>query len=63
MKGIIHFNSKKLNQQNDLPTKIVKENKDVAGFFLQHNFNKLFSASAFLQANIYVDVTTVQKNR
>lgn len=68
MKGISNVNSKKMIQQNDiqqndLPTKLVNENKDVTGYLLQHNFHKLSSASAFTQASIYVDLTTIHRKK
>ena len=38
LKELEKLDSKKTSQFNDIPVKVIKENKDVA-FFIHHNFN------------------------
>ena len=46
---------------NDIPVKVIKENKDIATFLIHHNFNNSFSSSTFPTALKYTDVRPVFK--
>ena len=47
---------------NDIPAKVIKENKDIVAFFIHHNFNNSLSSSTFPTALKYADVKPVFKN-
>ena len=44
---------------NDIPVKVIKENKDIVVFFIHHNFNNSLSSSTFPTALKYADVKPV----
>ena len=46
---------------NDIPVKVIKENKDIVAFFIHHNFNNSLSSSTFPTALKYADVKPVFK--
>ena len=47
---------------NDIPVKVIKENKDIVAFFLYiNNFNNSLSSSIFPTALKYADVKLVSK--
>ena len=46
---------------NDIPVKVIKENKDIIAFFIHHNFNNSLSSSTFPTALKYADVKPVFK--
>ena len=52
---------KKTSQMNDIPVKVIKENKDIVAFFIYHNFNNSLSSSTFPTALKYADVKPVFK--
>ena len=41
---------------NDIPVKVIKENKDIVAFFIHHNFNNSLSSSTFPTSLKYADV-------
>ena len=43
------------------PVKVVKENKDIVAFLINHNFNSSLSSSTFPTALKYADVNPVFK--
>ena len=59
LKELEKLDSKKTSQMNDIPVKIIKENKDIAAFFIHHNFNNSLSSSTFPTAFKYADVKPV----
>ena len=50
---------KKTSQMNDIPVKVIKENKDIVAFFIHHNFNNSLSSSTFPTALKYADFKPV----
>ena len=46
---------------NDIPVKVIKENKDIVAFFIHHNFNNSLSSSIFSTALKYADIKPVSK--
>ena len=52
---------KKTSQVNDIPVKVIKENKDIVAFFIHHNFNNSLSSSTFPIALKHADVKLVLK--
>ena len=46
---------------NDIPIKVIKENKDIVAFFIHHNFNNSLSSSTFPTMLKYADVKPVFK--
>ena len=49
------------SQVNDIPVKVIKENKDIIASFVYHNFNNSLSGSNFPTALKYTDVKPVLK--
>ena len=49
-----------MSQVNNIPVKVIKENKDIA-FFIHHNFNNSLSSTTFPTALKYADVKPVFK--
>ena len=49
----------KTSQVNDIPVKVIKENKDIVAFFINHNFSNSSSSSTFPTALKYADVKLV----
>ena len=39
LKELEKLDPKKTSQMNDIPVKVIKENKDIVAFFIHHNFN------------------------
>ena len=56
LKELEKLDRKKTSQLNDIPVKVIKENKDIVAFFIYHNFNKSLSSSTFPTALKYEDV-------
>ena len=52
---------KKPSQVNDIPVKVIKENKDIIAFFIHYNFDNSLSSSTFPTALKYADVKPVFK--
>ena len=46
---------------DDIPVKLIKENKDIVAFFIHHNFNNSLSSSTFPIALKYAFVKPVFK--
>ena len=46
---------------NDIPVKVIKENKDIVAFFTHRNFSNSLSSSSFPTTLKYADVKTVKK--
>ena len=46
---------------NDIPVKVIKENKGIVAFFMHHNFNNSSSSSTFPNALKYADVKAIFK--
>ena len=61
LKDLEKLDPKKTSQMNDIPVKVIKENKDIVAFFIHHNFNNSLSSSAFPTALKYADVKAVFK--
>ena len=49
LKELEKLDPKKTSQMNDTPLKIIKENKDIVGFFIHHNFNNSLSSSTIFR--------------
>ena len=52
---------KETSQMNDIPVKVIKENKDIVTFFIHYNFDNSLSSSTFPTALKYADVKPVFK--
>ena len=52
---------RKVSQKTDIPVRIIKENIDIASYFLYHNFNSSLSCSNFPTSMKYAEVTPVHK--
>ena len=61
LKELEKLDPKKESQMNDIPVKVIKENKDIVAFFIHHNFNNSLSSSTFPNALKYADVKPVFK--
>ena len=46
---------------NDIHVKVIKENKDIIAFLINHDFNNSLSSSAFPTALKYADVRPIFK--
>ena len=56
LKELEKLDPKKASQVNDIIIKVIKENKDIAAFFMDHNFNNSWSSSTFHTALNYANV-------
>ena len=61
LKELEKLDPKKTSQMNDIPVKVIKENKDIVAFFIHHNFNNSLSSCTFSTALKYADVKPVFK--
>ena len=52
---------KKASQVNDIPVKVIKENKDIVAFFIHYNLSNLLSSFTSPTALKYADVKPVFK--
>ena len=52
---------RKISQKTDIPVRIIKENIDIASYFLYHTFNNSLSCSTFPAAMKYAEVTPIHK--
>ena len=55
------LDTKKTSQMNNIPVKVIKENKDIVALFIHHNFNNSLSSPTFPTALKYPDVKPVFK--
>ena len=62
LKELEKLDPKKTSQMNEITVKVIKENKDIAAFFIHDNFNNSLSSSTFPSALKYADVNPVSKN-
>ena len=61
LKELEKLDPKKTSQMNNIPVKVIKENKDILVFFIHHNFNNSLSSATFPTALKYADVEPVFK--
>ena len=55
VKEVNNIKIRKVSQKTDIPVKIIKENIDIASYFLYHNFNNSLSCSTFTTAMKYTN--------
>ena len=55
LKELEKLDPKKTSQMNDIRVKVIKGNKDIAAFFIHHNFNNSLSSSTFPTPLKYAD--------
>ena len=64
LKVLKKLDPQRASQLNDIPAKIIKENRDIAtAFFIHRNFNNSLSSSTFPTALIFADAKPVFKKR
>ena len=63
LKELDKLNSKKSIQTTDMPSKIIKENKDLISCYIYHNFNKSLSSSVFPKSLKCADITPIKDNK
>ena len=63
LKELEKLDPKKASQVNDIPVKVITENKDIAGFFTHHNFKNSLSSSTFSTVLKYADVKPIFKDK
>ena len=61
LKELEKLDRKKTSQTNDKPVKVIKGNKDIVAFFINHNFNNSLASSTFPTTLKYADVKPVFK--
>ena len=55
VKEVNNIKIRKVSQKTDIPVKIIKENIDIASYFLYNNFNNSLSCSTFPTAMKYAN--------
>ena len=60
-KEVALLRDKKASQASDIPVKIIKENRDLIGYFMLHNFNNALSCSEYPASLKYADITPISK--
>ena len=61
LKEIQNLNSRKASQQNDIPSKILKENSDICSQILHHNFINSLCSNKFPKYLKKSDITSFLK--
>ena len=56
LKKINKLDASKANQENDIPTKIIRKNADIFAYFIRDSFNNMIVTSFFLAAPKSTDV-------